>query len=128
MFVVKNDGSICITRGDIAAIEVRMVTDTGAEHMFTKGDVVRFNVHERQRTDRVVILKDVLVEEDTPAVVITLGSEDTKIGELINAPVNYWYEIELNPDTLPQTIVGYNEVGPKLFRLFPEGDDEKWVL
>lgn len=128
MFIVNNDCSINITRGDIGAIEVSMLTEEGTEHIFKKGDVVRFNVHERKRPDHVVILKDILVDEDTSVVVISLGRDDTKIGELISKPVNYWYEIELNPDTVPQTIIGYDEEsGPKIFRLFPEGDDKVWA-
>ena len=45
------------------------------------------------------------------------------IGEVINKPTNYWYEIELNPNTQPQTIIGYDEDGEKLFVLYPEGSD-----
>lgn len=127
MFVVNNDCSIHITRGDIGAIEVSMLTDEGAEYIFKSGDKVRLNVHERKRPDHVVLLKDIEVTADTPVVVITLGRDDTKIGDLIDRPVNYWYEIELNPDTVPQTIVGYDEAGPKIFRLFPEGDDKEWA-
>lgn len=38
--------------------------------------------------------------------------------------MDYWYEVELNPETEAQTIIGYDEDGPKIFRLYPEGDDE----
>ena len=127
MFRVNEDGSINITRGDIGAIEVSMTNEDGSLHMFKSGDVVRFNVHERKRPDHVVILIDIQVDQDTEVVLITLGRDETKIGELISKPVNYWYEIELNPDTVPQTIVGYDDDGPKIFRLFPEGDDEAWA-
>jgi hypothetical protein len=37
--------------------------------------------------------------------------------------VDYWYEVELNPDEDCQTIVGYDEDGAKVLRLFPEGAD-----
>jgi hypothetical protein len=50
-----------------------------------------------------------------------LSKEDTKIGKKVNKPVDYWYEVELNPDTYPQTIVGYDEDGAKIFKLYPEG-------
>jgi hypothetical protein len=46
-----------------------------------------------------------------------------KIGDVISKHKDYWYEVVLNDDTLPQTIIGYDEDGAKLFRLFPEGDD-----
>ena len=127
MFRVNDDGTIHVTRGDSGAIEVSMISDDGTERLFKRGDVVRLNVHERKRPDHVVILVDINVDQDTDVVVFTLGRDDTKIGELINKPVNYWYEIELNPDTVPETLVGYDDVdGPKIFRLFPEGGDTKW--
>lgn len=63
------------------------------------------------------------VLEDTTQVEMALYGEDTKFGEVISKPVDYWYEIELNPDTNPQTIVGYDEEGAKIFKLFPEGKD-----
>ena len=62
------------------------------------------------------------MEEDS--VRIRLRREDTKIGDIIHKPVKYWYEVELNPDTEPQTIVGYDDDGPKIFTLYPEGADE----
>ena len=63
------------------------------------------------------------ISDDTATVDITLERVDTKIGEIINKPVDYWYEIELNPDTTPQTLIGYDDDGPKIFRLFPEGGE-----
>ena len=64
------------------------------------------------------------VTEETTTVNISLESDDTKIGNLVNKPTKYWYEIELNPDTTPQTIVGYDLDGEKIFMLYPEGDDK----
>jgi hypothetical protein len=68
-----------------------------------------------------VLQKDTKVTSASTKVSISLLSADTKIGEYINKPTDYWYEIELNPDTAPQTIVGYDEDGAKVFRLYPEG-------
>ena len=67
--------------------------------------------------------KDFPVASDTQSVEISLTMEDTKIGDIISKPEDYWYEIELNPETNPQTIVGYDEDGPKVFKLFPEGGE-----
>ena len=69
----------------------------------------------------IFIQKDVVVKEETTIVDIKLESEDTTIDELIYMPTNYWYEVELNPDTEPQTIIGYDDTGAKLFVLYPEG-------
>ena len=131
MFIInKEDLSISLTRGDIAAIEVsanNKVGETVTPYIFKVGDVVRIQVTEKGNVGKVVIRKDVVVDAETETVDILLETEDTAIGELINKPVNYWYEIELNPDTDPQTIIGYDNNGPKIFRLFPEGDDGAWA-
>ena len=70
-----------------------------------------------------VLQKDVSVTEETTTVTISLSSDDTKLGDLYSRPVEYWYEIEVNPETEPQTIIGYDEAGEKIFRLYPEGSD-----
>lgn len=90
-------------------------------YQFQAGDVIRFKVMERKGCDNVVLSKDFVVEIATFEVNISLNREDTKIGEVISKPVDYWYEIELNPESVPQTIIGYDENGPKVFRLYPEG-------
>lgn len=120
MFKINNDLSIHITRGDAADFTL---TANDGNHQFEQGDVVQFKVFEKKGCDCVVLQKDFPVTEDTDAVTISLAKEDTKIGELTSKPVDYWYEIELNPDTYPQTIVGYDENGSKVFRLYPEGGD-----
>ena len=124
MFIVNSDGSIHATRGDIGSFEVSAKVSESALYVFKSGDIVRFNVHERNHPDRVVLDKRFEVGADTEVVVISLSREDTKIGNIINKPVDYWYEVELNPDTTPQTFIGYDNDGPKIFRLFPEGADE----
>lgn len=123
MFTINNDKSIFLTRGDAAVIEVTASMSDNENYIFKKGDVVRFRLMERKQCNLVVLLKDVIVNEEVDVVSINLEREDTKLGEIIHKPKDYWYEVELNPDTIPQTIVGYDSDGPKIFRLFPEGDD-----
>ena len=123
MFSINDDKSIHLTRGDIAVIEVGASSSETEDYTFKTGDIVRIRVFEKNHHENVVIQKDVTVESETTSVDISLYKEDTKIGELINKPKDYWYEVELNPDTSPQTIIGYDVDGPKLFRLYPEGDD-----
>ena len=67
--------------------------------------------------------KDVKVTSVGTTVNMDLDSADTKIGNYINKPVTYWYEIELNPDTSPLTIIGYDNDGPKKFILYPEAGE-----
>ncbi len=115
MFKINEDKSIYLTRGDIANIPVT--------HDLKQGDVLRFKVFKRRDCACVELQKDVYISEDTQEAFIPLEKEDTKIGDIISKPANYWYEVELNPDTAPQTIIGYDEDGEKIFRLFPEGKD-----
>jgi hypothetical protein len=70
----------------------------------------------------VVLVVDTEVTEEAELVEIELTSEDTRIGEVISKPVDYWYEVELNPDTKPQTIIGYDKDGAKVFKLYPESE------
>lgn len=123
MFTITTDKAIHLTRGDIAIIEVSAEMSNTELYTFKVGDIVRFRVFAKNKCDDIVLQKDVIVESETMIVDVILERSDTKIGGIISKPVDYWYEIELNPDTTPQTIVGYDSNGPKIFRLFPEGDD-----
>lgn len=122
MFVINDDLSIYLTRGDAVSVAV-MATNGDAAYTFKVGDVVRFKVFEKKACEKVVLQKDFSVQEETEAVDISLTAAEAKIGDLISKPTDYWYEIELNPETVPQTIVGYDDNGPKVLRLFPEGGD-----
>jgi hypothetical protein len=120
MFVIDSDLTIHITRGDAALISVS-ANKGGANYEFKPDDVVRFKVFAKKNCADVVLKKDTVVTETADKVRVALNGEDTKIGNDINKPVDYWYEVELNPDTNPQTIIGYDENGAKIFKLYPEG-------
>ena len=124
----KEDLTISITRGDEASFFVSATDDSEGEakpYVFKPGDVVRINVHEKKNCEKVYIQKDFPIGADTEKVEIYLSGEETKIGEIISKPKEYWYEISLNPDTDPQTIIGYDKNGAKLFMLYPEGGEFK---
>ncbi len=123
MFVIKNDKSIHLTRGDIASVIVSANTQDGEEYTFQTGDVVRLKVVARNDYSTTVLEKSVSVESPGTSVTISLTNDDTTIGDVINKPVDYWYEIELNPETQPQTIIGHDESGARIFRLYPEGKE-----
>lgn len=124
MFTINQESkTISITRGDVANIAVTSNYSDGSLYTFLKGDVVRFKVFKKKDCSSVVLTKIVNVSEETQSVIVRLDKTDTKIGEVINKPVDYWYEVELNPDTEPQTIIGYDDYGEKIFRLYPEGSD-----
>ena len=122
MFTLNDDLSIYATRGDIVFFSVTAEED-GKNYKFRAGDVVRIKVYGKKDAENVILQKDFPVTEITESVEIFLTKEDMKIGEVISKHKDYWYEVVLNDDTLPQTIIGYDEDGAKLFRLFPEGDD-----
>lgn len=124
MFAInKNDLTIHITRGDTALFTVGAFIgedENKQPYTFRVGDVVRFAVCAKKDYSNVVLQKDFTVTEETDAVEIQLDSEETKIGDTISKPTEYWYEVELNPETKPQTILGHTEDGAKVFMLYPE--------
>jgi len=123
MFKIDDDNSIHITRGDTANIEVSARTSTG-DYTFAVGDVVRLQVMKQKDCLDIEFSKTVTVSTAGTAVSMLITSNDTRnITPVINRPQNFWYEIELNPETNPQTIIGYDDDGPKLFVVYPEGGD-----
>lgn len=122
MFTInKEDKSIHVTRGDIGLLRVNIRKANGEAYEFKPGDVVRLRVVKKNDYGMTVLLKDVTVMEAATTVEMPLAKEDTAIGEPVNKPVEYWYEMELNPDTAPQTFIGHDAEGAKLFMLYPEG-------
>lgn len=123
MFAINNDDlMISVTRGDTAYFKVSLECD-GEPYNFQAGDIVRIKVFGKKDCENVVLQKDFPIVHASETVEIVLEEEDTKIGEVINKQTDYWYEIELNPETDPQTIIGYDDNGAKVFKLYPEGDD-----
>ena len=123
MFQVNEDNSIYVTRGDAVYLKVT-AEDNGEAYTFEAGEVLEIKVYGKKACEDVVLQKRFAVAENTQEVEIVLTEEDTKIGELINKPRDYWYSVTLNPDdNYPQTIIGYGEDGAAVFRLFPEGGE-----
>ena len=122
MFTINDDLSIYVTRGDVAFFSVTAQSN-GTPYKFQPNDVVRIKVFGKKDAENVLMQKDFLVEVETEKVDIILSEKDTKFGDVISKATDYWYEIELNPFTNPQTIIGFDEDGAKIFKLFPEGKD-----
>ena len=119
MFTIDTDKTISITRGDSGSFVAPI------DYALQPGDVLRLKVFRKKACEDVVLQKDFAIGEATETVTLELTEKDTRIGGVISKPVDYWYEIELNPDTNPQTIVCYDAAGPKIFRIYPEGDDKE---
>lgn len=125
MFTIDSDNNISVTRGDVIYFGVSAEDpETKELYMFQPGDVVRINVYGKKDCTDVVLKRDFLVYVPTEEVEIFLGKRETKIGDIINKPKDYWYEVVLNPDDKPETIIGYDDDGPKVFKLLPEGEDD----
>ncbi len=124
MFTINDDLSIYATRGDTVFFTVT-AEENGVPYYFEAGDVLRMKIFQKKNAVNVVLEKCFPVEAKTDRFTILLTEEDTKIGDVISKPTDYWYEIELNPFTNPQTIIGYDEDGAKIFKLFPEGKDSE---
>ena len=124
MFKINEDKSINVTRGDVAEFFV-VADEDGSAYIFNENDIVRMKVFEKKDCNNVVLQKDFPAVAGEEKMDILLTSEDTSIGEIISKPTDYWYEIELNPLTNPHTIIGYDEDGAKIFRLYPEGGELK---
>lgn len=125
MLQINDDKSIYLTRGDAGAFAVTTEID-GAGYFFQVSDMVVFRVTEKKNCDNVYLEKKFVVEEECEYVYIVLEESDTKFGESISKPTDFWYEIELIPYSedgaiRPQTVIGYDEDGAKILRLFPEG-------
>ena len=126
MFILNDDKSIYVTRGDIVVMSVGAKDRVdGTPYTFKPGDLVRIKVSKKKKCNDVVLEKDFPVTDHTQEVQIYLSGEDTKFGDVINKPTDFWYEVELNPLSNPQTIIGYDEDGAKIFKLFPEGADKE---
>ena len=122
MFKIINKNQILINRGDIGIIDLTIPISKEENYEFEQGDVITFAVYKTNSYQKdPIIYKEVIVENDGQTVVtIELEPEDTKVGPVINMPAQYWYEIQLNKE---QTILGFDDKGPKMFILFPEGSD-----
>lgn len=115
MFEIK-DKTIHLTRGDKATIGMTL-----NDYIFKVGDIIEFKVYRANELEKApVLVQTVTVEQEAESIDIELTSEKTTIGEIINEPVEYWYEIKLNGN---QTPFCYDKKGPKILILYPEGAD-----
>lgn len=111
------DNEIELTRGD----ECTLVLDV-ENYKFKAGDTVEFRVYPKKGMHLSPLLsKLVTVEQPSDTVEINLTSQDTKIGEISTKGIPYWYEVELNDSV---TVIGYDDEGPKILMLYPEGAEE----
>lgn len=116
----KIEGTIIkLNRGDTLNFNLTIKKEDGTYYTFESGDKITFSIYKKGKlNDKAVLLSEYVATPGTTSINIYCDSEETKIGELVNKPIDYWYEIELNNE---YTILGYDDEGAKLFKLFPEG-------
>lgn len=94
------------------------IDNNGSDYVFESEDIVTFSVYRKlEMDDEPVVNKNFAPEVGTTMVSIDIPNEEMRIGEPINQPEEYWYQIRLNEDV----VSGYNSSGPKKLILYPEG-------
>lgn len=116
MLRIKNK-NIYVNRGD--AVNIQLACNNAN---FEPGNYVKFYIMTENDCEDVLLTKTFNVTELTNTVDITLTSTETRsIGEAFKTGYKtYWYEVELNGEN---TLVGYDDNGPKLFILYPEATE-----
>ncbi len=116
----KIDGTtIKLNRGDVLNLTLSVKINGTENYTFQVGDEIVFSVYNKGKMEQeAVVLKRIVIAEECQSVSINLTSEETKLGEMKNKPVEYWYEVELNNQ---YTIIGYDDAGEKQLMLYPEG-------
>lgn len=86
MFIINDDNSIELTRGDTAYITVSVL-----DYTFEKDDVILFTVKKRATEENIVFQKKYTIDETKEKITIKISPEDTKKSEF----GNYVYDIQL---------------------------------
>lgn len=108
-----------VNRGDELNLKLSLKLDSGTTYTFEEGDKVIFSLYNKGKmNEKAILIKEVNATPNTTTLDISFTNEETKIGEMTNKPVEYWYEIELNDR---YTVIGYDDTGAKKFILYPEG-------
>ena len=138
MIAIGEDGkTIHLTRGDATGKSYNRLAfnfpifnfETEQEELyeFQLTDKISFICFEKKGyTKEEVLRKEYTLEEigytePTTTVEIPLTAEDTKKFPLTNKGQTFWYDIVLNDTT---TILGYDDEGAKIIRVYPEGEEE----
>lgn len=124
MLEIIDERKIVITRGNVMPLTVVAKNDK-IEYQFSKDDILRFKIMQAKKVENVFLEKDFKITEDTTEFDIEITADEMKIGSLSSKAIDYWYEVELNPDTpYTKTIIGFEEEkGPAILTLLPEGGD-----
>lgn len=108
-----------LNRGDCLRFTLKLKNEDGSFYTFQNTDKIIFSVYNKNKmNEKALLIKEVDAVSGTDSIEINCTSEDTTIGEMMNKPVEYWYEVELNGE---YTVIGYDDDGAKILMLYPEG-------
>lgn len=120
MFKIE-EKTIHISRGNKATIELKVPVDDDY-YEFQTNDKIALKIYEQKGLNKIYLKKIITdIKQASKTVDINIKASDSEIGDLENKPIAYWYEIVLNDE---QTLIGYDDEGPKEFILYPEGYDD----
>ena len=85
MFIINEDNSIEITRGDTAYITVYI-----PDYVFDVGDIIKFSVKKRATDPQYLFQKEIEVSQKEEVVVIKILPSDTKLASF----GDYVYDVE----------------------------------
>lgn len=110
--------NIHINRGDRLLFEYSINND-GTDYVFQEGDFVTFAIYGKGKmNDLPFVYEKFIPEVGSTSIDIDIAKEKMRIGDYINKPKDYWYEIQLNDEI---TTHGYKKDGAKILTLYPEG-------
>lgn len=97
--------TININRGDSGNILIKVSISSTEFYQFITGDKIQFRIFNKGDYSTPIKTKEVDISSNTTEVTIPLTELETTLGEIIDKPKTYWYEISLNED---KTLVGYD--------------------
>lgn len=115
---IKNN-IIEITRGNSLVLDVS-IKNGNNDYTFQEGDIVGIAIYNRNGLNQQSLAsKTAIATGGETTIRLSLTTTEMKIGQMQNRPITYWYEITLSGET----VLGYDENGPKQLILYPEGAD-----
>ena len=113
MFKIVNN-TFHVTRGDFGVITVKFKDGS----TLPEGSDVTFGVYRKNELDTEPVLwaLQTISPNETSVDLYIDGTFNMENPE--NGREEYWYELKIGPDN---TVLGYDETGPKIFYLYPSG-------
>ena len=123
--IIDEYGNITTLWGDWLPLTIEPTNEDDTPYIFKDEDIVRFRIIKKKDCNCVELQKDFEPTVGSTSLDIDLWANEMEIGDVINKPITYWYEVILNPDTKYElTIIGYKKY-EKTLTLTPKGRDKK---